>query len=141
MAPLSGGDRTAIAAAARSLLDAAERVGFFYTNRGVADWQFLGAEGKVSVRAQVALRVNNGDVMRDAAIAGLGIALLPTWIASVAIDAGRLAVIEIGAQTEDEFIYLAHPEGRRPSAKLRALAGSLRQSFGDPPYWEKAAPP
>ena len=27
-----------------------------------------------------------------------------------------------------------HREGRRPSAKLRALVDSLRQSFGDPPY-------
>src|SRR5271170_1979821 len=46
--------------------------GIFYTNRGAADWQFLKQDGSVTVRAQPGLCVNNGDMMRDAAIAGLG---------------------------------------------------------------------
>ena len=45
-------------------------------------------------------------------------------------------MIEIGVEAEAEFIYMAHPEGRRPSAKLRALADCLRAAFGDPPYWD-----
>ncbi|MET0747713.1 MAG: LysR family transcriptional regulator, partial [Rhizobium sp.] len=39
-------------------------------------------------------------------------------------------------QAEAEFIYMAHPEGRRPSVKLRAIADHLKQAFGSPPYWE-----
>lgn len=110
--------------------------GLFYSNRGVADWQFPSPAGAVSVRAQLALRVNNGDVLRDAAIAGLGIALLPTFIAGAAIKAGDLHVLDIGVQAAEEYIFIAHPEGRRPSAKLRAFADNLRQTFGSPPYWE-----
>ena len=110
--------------------------GIFYTNRGVADWRFVGPNGAVIVRAKVALRVNHGDMIRDAAVAGLGIALLPTFIAGPAIRDGSLTVIDVGIQAEDEFIYIAHPEGRRPSAKLRALADHLRKAFGSPPYWE-----
>jgi DNA-binding transcriptional LysR family regulator len=110
--------------------------GIFYTNRGVADWRFVGPNGAVIVRAKVALRVNHGDMIRDAALAGLGIALLPTFIAGPAIRDGSLTVIDVGIQAEDEFIYIAHPEGRRPSAKLRALADHLRKAFGSPPYWE-----
>src|SRR5258707_10313784 len=53
--------------------------GIFYTNRGVADWRFPGLQGSVLVRARIGLGVNNGDMMRDAAIAGLGIALLPIF--------------------------------------------------------------
>jgi DNA-binding transcriptional LysR family regulator len=64
--------------------------GIFYINRGVADWRFQGQEGALVVRATVALRVNNGDMMRDAAVAGLGIALLPTFIAGAAIQSGAL---------------------------------------------------
>jgi DNA-binding transcriptional LysR family regulator len=75
-------------------------------------------------------------MIRDAAVAGLGIALLPTFIAGPAIRDGSLTVIGVGIQAEDEFIYIAHPEGRRPSAKLRALADHLRKAFGSPPYWE-----
>jgi DNA-binding transcriptional LysR family regulator len=121
----------------RSIAELDAHKGIFYTNRGVADWRFMGAGGAEIVRAQVALRVNNGDMIRDAAVAGLGIALLPLFIAGPVIRAGTLRVIDVGIRPEPEFIFLAHPEGRRPSAKLRALADHLRATFGDPPYWEE----
>lgn len=89
-----------------------------------------------SVRGRPGLRVNTGDMMRDAALARLGIALLPLFIAGAAIRSERLPVVDIGVQPEPEFIYLAHPEGRRPSAKLRAFADCLREAFGSPPCWE-----
>ncbi|RTL92792.1 LysR family transcriptional regulator [Ancylobacter aquaticus] len=110
--------------------------GIFYTHRGIGDWRFMTAGRAVQVRARPALRVNNGMVMRDAATAGLGITLLPLFIAGPDIRAGRLQVVDVGAEPEAEFIYVAHPEGRQPSAKLRALAQCLREAFGDPPYWE-----
>ncbi|ARO28356.1 LysR family transcriptional regulator protein [Rhizobium sp. NXC14] len=121
-----------------SLADLNRHRGVFYTNRGVADWRFQTPEGAVVVRAKPALAINNGDMLRDAAIAGLGIALLPAFIAGPAIREGRLAEIDVGHRPEAEFIYMAHPEGRNPSAKLRAIADHLRKSFGDPPYWDPA---
>ncbi|MCK0207034.1 LysR family transcriptional regulator [Starkeya koreensis] len=110
--------------------------GIFYTHRGIADWRFEVGEKAVQVRGRPGLRVNNGVVMCDAAKAGLGITLLPLFIAGPDIRAGALRVLDVGAEPEAEFIYVAHPEGRRPSAKLRALADCLREAFGDPPYWE-----
>ncbi|MBY5832399.1 LysR family transcriptional regulator [Rhizobium ruizarguesonis] len=119
-----------------SLADLNSHRGIFYTNRGVADWRFQTPDGAIVVRAKLALGINNGDVLRDAAIAGLGIALLPAFIAGPAIREGRLAEIDVGHRPEAEFIYMAHPEGRNPSAKLRAIADHLKKSFGDPPYWD-----
>jgi len=110
--------------------------GIFYTNRGVADWRFATPKGIEIVRARVGLRVNNGDMIRDAVLAGLGIGLLPLFIAGPEIRAGNLSVVDVGVRPTPEFIYLAHPEGRRPSVKLRALADHLKTAFGDPPYWE-----
>ncbi|MBY4588316.1 MULTISPECIES: LysR family transcriptional regulator [Rhizobium] len=121
-----------------SLADLNSHRGIFYTNRGVADWRFQTPEGAIVVRAKLALGINNGDMLRDAAIAGLGIALLPAFIAGPAIREGRLAEIDVGHKPEAEFIYMAHPEGRNPSAKLRAIADHLKKSFGDPPYWDPA---
>ncbi|HTZ03840.1 MAG TPA: LysR family transcriptional regulator [Candidatus Sulfotelmatobacter sp.] len=121
----------------RSIADLNRHRGIFYANRGAADWRFSTAGRTAIVRAEASLVVNNGDVMRDAAVADLGIALLPSFIAGAAIRSGDLAVVDIGAQAAGEFIFIAHPEGRRPSAKLRALADSLRRSFGDPPYWDR----
>lgn len=121
-----------------SLIDLNSHRGIFYTNRGVADWRFETPEGAVLVRAKLALGINNGDMLRDAAVAGLGIALLPAFIAGPAIRDGQLAEIDVGHRPEAEFIYMAHPEGRNPSAKLRAIADHLKKSFGDPPYWDPA---
>jgi DNA-binding transcriptional LysR family regulator len=121
----------------RSLVELDRHRGVFYTNRGAADWRFVDSKGNaVVVRGKVAFRANNGTMVVDAAIAGLGIALLPTFIAAEAIRAGHLKVIDLGAKPEAEWIYLAHAEGRQPSAKLRALADHLSESFGDPPSWE-----
>jgi DNA-binding transcriptional LysR family regulator len=119
-----------------TLHDLSSHRGIFYTHRGVSDWRFETENGPVLVRAKPALVVNNGDMLRDAALAGLGLALLPAFIAGPAIRDGSLQVVEMEHEPELEFIYMAHPQGRSPSAKLRAIADHLRQSFGDPPYWE-----
>jgi DNA-binding transcriptional LysR family regulator len=110
--------------------------GIFYTNRGVADWRFPSIGGTVIVRGKMGLGLNNGDMLRDAAIAGLGIALIPMFIVGAQVAAGELETIDIGVQPELEYIHIAHPEGRRPSVKLRALADHLRAAFGSPPYWD-----
>lgn len=112
--------------------------GIFYTNRGVADWRFPSVGGTVIVRGKMGLGLNNGDMLRDAAIAGLGIALIPMFIVGAQVAAGGLETIDIGVQPELEYIHIAHPDGRRPSVKLRALADHLRAAFGSPPYWDPA---
>lgn len=119
-----------------TLEDLRRHRGIFYTNRGVGDWRFETATGPVSVQARHALGVNNGDMMRDAAIAGLGLAMLPAFIAGPAIQAGDLVAIPLDFNPADEFIYMAHAQGREPSAKLRALVDHLRRTFGNPPYWD-----
>ncbi|WP_183797843.1 LysR family transcriptional regulator [Mycoplana azooxidifex] len=122
--------------APRTLRDLEAHQGIFYTNRGVADWRFQTESGTVIVRARFALGMNNGDMLRDAAAAGLGVAMLPAFIAGPAIRDGLLQEIEVDQKPEPEFIYMAHPQGRNPSAKLRAIADHLKKTFGDPPYWD-----
>ncbi|WP_218171218.1 LysR family transcriptional regulator [Pseudomonas gingeri] len=110
--------------------------GIFYSNRGGADWRFMQQGHTLIVHGRSDLVLNNGDLMRDAAVAGLGITLLPQFIVGEALKAGSLVKIDIGIEAEQEFIYIAHPDGQRPSAKLRALADWLREAFGSPPYWD-----
>jgi DNA-binding transcriptional LysR family regulator len=122
----------------QSPADLAGHRAIYYLNRGIADWRFEGegTEPTDFVRPPAALRVNNGDMMRDAALAGLGMAMLPSFIVGQDIRAGTLKVVDIGLQAAPEYLYVAHPEGRKVSAKLRALVDWLRTAFGDPPYWE-----
>ncbi len=122
----------------KTLEDLRQHRGIFYTNRGAADWRFRTASGPVSVQARSMFGVNNGDMMRDAAIAGLGLAMLPAFIAGPPVKAGELVAIPLDVAPDEEFVYMAHAQGRDPSAKLRALRDHLQKAFGDPPYWDPA---
>ncbi|HWM69086.1 MAG TPA: LysR substrate-binding domain-containing protein [Steroidobacteraceae bacterium] len=67
--------------------------------------------------------------MRDAAAAGLGVALLPTFFLEESLRSKALRVIEVGAEAEGAVIYIAYPEHLRASAKIRALTAWLQKSF------------
>jgi DNA-binding transcriptional LysR family regulator len=113
-----------------------------YSNRE-ADWRFPGAgrKGDIVVRPLKCLRINNGLMMRDAALAGLGVALVPTFLVHVELKAGSLRAIDIGLEGQGSELFIAHPADRGPSAKIRALTEHLRKAFGDPPYWEAGLKP
>ena len=115
--------------------------GIVYSNRGLADWRFKASRGFVTVRPLRALRVNNGLLMRDAAAAGLGLALLPAYFIHKELARKQLTIVDVGVEAESATIYIAYPEDRRGSAKLRALTLWLRDAFGNPPYWEVALAP
>lgn len=100
-----------------------------------ADWRLKVARREVVVRPERCLRVNNGIMMRDAAVAGLGIALLPTFLLQHELSKGMLKIVDVGAATESAEVFVAYPTARA-SAKLRALVDWLRRSFGTPPSWE-----
>lgn len=122
----------------QSLADLRQHRAIYYTNRNVADWRFTDVRQDGFARPPAALRVNNGDMMRDAALAGLGLALLPSFIVGAELRSGQLLRVDIGHQAAPELIYVAHPEGRHASHKLRALVTALRERFGTPPYWDVA---
>ena len=123
-----------------SVQDLEHHRGIIHSNRGAADWRFRTGRKFVTVRPGSAVNVNNGLLMRDAAVAGLGIALLATFILDVPLKQRALEVIDVGAEAEGATIYLAYPEHARSSGKIRALTAWLRKAFGEPPYWDKTPP-
>ena len=120
----------------KSVQDLEQHRGIIYSNRGAADWRFHIGRRLVSVQPRSALHVNNGLVMRDAAIAGLGVTLLTTFILHAPLKSRALKVIDIGAEPEGATIYVAYPQHLRSSAKIRALTAWLQQCFGNPVHWE-----
>jgi DNA-binding transcriptional LysR family regulator len=119
-----------------SIQDLGQHRGIMYGNRGAADWRFRVGRKWAIGRPQVALRVNNGLLMRDAAVAGLGIVLLPTFLLESPRKERTLEVLDIGAEAEGATIYIAYPEHLRSSGKIRALTTWLRRSIGEPAYWD-----
>jgi DNA-binding transcriptional LysR family regulator len=122
----------------RSLADLEQARAILYTNRET-DWRFPGAGDEAVVRPRAVLRVNNGLVMRDAAVAGLGITLLPTFFVDRELAAGTLRHVDIGIEAEGAELHIAYPPNRSASAKIVALTAWLRERFGAPAYWDVAA--
>jgi DNA-binding transcriptional LysR family regulator len=123
----------------RTLGDLDSHRGIIYSNRGASDWRFRQGGRWSVVRPGTVMRVNNGIIMRDAALAGLGIALLATFIFYDSLSPGKLRLLDIGAEAEPATIFIAYPSDRRASAKVLALIAHLHAAFGKPPYWERAA--
>jgi DNA-binding transcriptional LysR family regulator len=114
-----------------------DHLGVIYSNRGAGDWRFRVARRWVNVTPVTALRVNNGLLMRDAAVAGLGMALLPTFFLKSALEDRSLRIIDVGAEAEGAVIYVAYPDDLRGSPKIEAMTEWLRRTIGKPPYWDR----
>lgn len=119
-----------------SLAELERHRGVLYANR-LNDWRFATEPGWTVVRPKPALRVNNGIVMRDAALAGLGLALLPTFFVHNEVRSGALVEVDVGSAAEGAELFLAYPRDHGAAARIRAFSDCLRRCFGDPPYWDK----
>lgn len=109
--------------------------GILYSNRET-DWRFASVGGWTVVKPRICMRVNNGIIMRDIALAGHGITLLPTFFTYSEIASGSLRQIDLGMEAEGAELFVCYPLARTASAKVLALIQSLRTTFGNPPYWE-----
>jgi DNA-binding transcriptional LysR family regulator len=121
----------------RAIGDLEQHRGIIYSNRGASDWRFRQSGRWSVVRPGAVMRVNNGIIMRDAAMEGLGIALLATFVFYDSLASGRLRLLDVGAEAEPATVFIGYPDARRVSAKVLALIAHLRAAFGTPPYWER----
>lgn len=73
------------------------------------------------------MRVNNGDLLRDTAIAGLGVTYLPTFIVGDALKDGRLVSVLDEFAPEDLTLSAVYPQHRQSSRPVQALVEFLRE--------------
>ncbi len=124
----------------RTIEDLPQHRAIHYMERNPDDWSFKSGNDLLVARVVPRLRITSCLAMRDAAIAGLGIASLPTFHSHQAIRSGALEVIDIGADPDVTPITIAYQNDTRPSAKLTALIEHLKRAFGNPPYWDEDLP-
>ena len=94
-------------------------------------WHYTNAAGEeVSVRPAGPLRVNNGEALLPAVLAGLGIADLPEFIVGDAIASGKVEVILKGWKQAEGAVHLVTPPGGPRPARVEVLAEFLVQQFG-----------
>ena len=75
-------------------------------------------------------------MLRAAAQAGLGICLLPSFIAAPAIEDGSVEVILRDFPLEEGALHAVMPPGRAVTARVRALVDFLVGRFGPEPAWD-----
>jgi DNA-binding transcriptional LysR family regulator len=85
------------------------------------EWRFRGARGEISVPVVGNLEVNHGGAMREAAVAGLGIARLPHFLVADALAAGTLVTVLDEHRLPPTGVHLVYPRGAAPLPKVRAF--------------------
>ena len=110
-------------------------LGYTYT-RGGAEWEFSGPDGPLVVPIRGSLRANHGEVLHQAAIDGLGLALQPTFIAGEALAAGLLQPVLPEYRPAEISAYAVFLSRKFLSAKVRTFVDFLAEKFGPEPYWD-----
>lgn len=121
----------------RTASDLADHVALRYTNLPDAPWRYRapdGSEGAVRVRSR--LEANNGDYLRDCAIAGLGLIRQPTFIVYRAIEEGLLKPLLTDHSWSEINAYAVYPSARYLSQRVRSFVSFLQSRIGDDPYWD-----
>lgn len=101
------------------------------------EWRFRGPEGEVSVKVSGNLRSNVADGLLDAAIAGVGVAALPSFAASEHIVAGRLVELLTDYTLPDSTLYAVFLPDRRLPERIRSFVQFLSDRFAQEPYWDQ----
>jgi DNA-binding transcriptional LysR family regulator len=86
------------------------------------------------------LRADDSEPLRDAAVAGVGVVLLPTWLVGEDIKAGRLRHVLPGwsamIATKPSGVFGVYPPHRLVPPKVRVFLDFAQKRFGRPPYWD-----
>jgi DNA-binding transcriptional LysR family regulator len=108
-----------------------------YANAGRAEqWRFRTEKGWEQVRIRPRLRTDNGEMLRAAAAQGLGLCILPSFIAAPAIESGAIEPVLRDYPLEEGGVHVVMPPGRATTARVRALVEFLAARFGPEPDWD-----
>jgi DNA-binding transcriptional LysR family regulator len=95
----------------------------------VVAWDFDAASGIGAVNVAGRFRANNLLAVRDAALAGLGIARLPLWMTTADLDAGTLRPLLSEFPPPPYAIHAVFPTPRRIPAKARQFADFMQDEL------------
>jgi len=93
------------------------------------EWLFNGPDGEIRVRVQGSFRANNGHVIREAVLGGVGLAITPDWLAHDKLASGEVVALLPQFAPPPLEINAVYPSARHVSAKVRAFVEFLRVEF------------
>jgi DNA-binding transcriptional LysR family regulator len=101
-------------------------------------WMFTHDGKNIDVQVKGTMRTNNGDMNRLAAINGLGIAVLPTFMVCDELRTGTLQPILGDYPIADKYVFAVYLPGARRAARIKAMTDYLWDALGrgSPPWGE-----
>jgi DNA-binding transcriptional LysR family regulator len=101
-------------------------------------WHFSDRRGREIVqRVQGRFESNQGALLRDAAMAGLGIAMHSVWHVHEQLSRGELQVLLPDYPIATTGIHAVMPQRRLVPPRVRAFVDFLAERLGDPSPWER----
>ncbi|UEM23630.1 LysR family transcriptional regulator [Skermanella mucosa] len=112
-----------------------------YTYLATGDeWLFDGPAGRTAVRVRGNVKANNSEAVREAVLAGIGIAVCPVWLFGDEISTGRVETVLPDFAPKSLPIHAVWPSRRFTSPKVRAVVDFLAAGFRADPLLSDAAP-
>jgi DNA-binding transcriptional LysR family regulator len=108
---------------------------------GTNPWRFMVGKEIQSVRVAGRMQSDNGEALRDAAVAGLGIALQSTWAMYQQIHSGALVRVLADYPVANTPVVSAQYLNRNfLPPKTQAFIDFFAARFGPAPYWDEGLP-
>jgi DNA-binding transcriptional LysR family regulator len=104
-----------------------------------ARWSFEATRGVVDVAVRGRLVLGNSLAVRDAALAGAGIAMLPAFYLQAELTGGRLIALLPGYRTARVAVSALYAKTKTVAPKVRAVVDFLRQHLSAAPWAERKA--
>ena len=94
---------------------------------GNVEWTFRAHDKPLTVAVKGRLRANTGEIVRDAAVAGMGIAFLPRFMVATELAAGRLVSVLDDYRPAGPGVHAVYPRHRQASRAVQSLVGFLQE--------------
>jgi len=100
-------------------------------------WHLTDANGnEIKTKIYPYLKASTGEFLKDAAVDGQGIILVPTFIAYKEIENGSLIPLLKDYTSPQINAYAIYPQTRHLSQRVRAFVDLLVKRFEGTPYWD-----
>ncbi|WP_321864343.1 LysR family transcriptional regulator [Burkholderia cenocepacia] len=93
--------------------------------QGTESWQLLDGDKVITIRPQGRFKADSGVALVGAAVAGLGVAVVPDYLVDEHIASGALVPVMKRHQPPPAGIYVVRPPGQHPARKVRVLTELL----------------
>jgi len=107
-----------------------------YTGQTSPEWRFRMGRRWMDFRPEGRLRSDSSEAILQWAIAGLGMAAMPSFLVSDAINDGHLEAVLSDYEGPELGIFVVRPPGGYLPGKVRVFIDALVERFGGEPDWD-----